>query len=178
MCMKNVNTDVVLFNGVLPNEVEGKNINLLGVSKGIPTVHAKKVEEGLLSIPKLDILLSISATERTDANKDPVHVGSETSANTFFMDERYKIRLRVTETHSGKFVDLDTINIDPSQQMITLCRRIYNQRSVYQYRNVLVVTPPEGKDLCALKVLIQCETAPDQWIVQSMHPMRLIVKNS
>lgn len=175
MCMKNVNTDVVLFDGVLPNKVEGKNIDLLGICKDIPAVYAKKVEDGLLNILKLDIFLSISAIEIIDADNNPVHEDGETFADTFFMNERYKIRLRVTETHSGKFVDLDTINIDPSQKLITLCRRIYNQKSVYQYRNVLVATPPKGKDLCVLKVLIQCEDAPDKWIVQSIHPIRLIV---
>lgn len=177
MCMKNVNTDVVLFDDVLPNEAEGKNIDLLGISKDIPAVVAKKVEDGLLSIPKLDIVFSIGATEKIDVNKTPVHENGETSADTFFMDERYKIRLRVTETHSGKFFDLDTININPSQKVITLCRRIFNQKSVYQYRNVLVATPPEGKDLCVLKVLIQCEKNPNRWIVQSMHPIRLIVRD-
>jgi len=174
--MKNVNTDVVLFDNVLPNEAEGKNIDLLGISKEIPAVRANKDKEGLLIIPKLDIVLSISATENIDAEKNPVHEEGETPADTFFMNERYKIRLRVTETHSGQFIDLDTINIDPAQKLITLCRRIYNQKGVYQYRNVPVATPPEGKDLCVLKVLIQHEKAPDRWIVQSMHPIRLVVK--
>lgn len=175
MCMKNVNTDVVLFDCVLKSEYEGRNIDLLGINKDVPAVHARKINEGTLSISSLDILLTVSGTEKIDKNKQPVHEDGEGPNNTFFMDKRYSLRLRVTETHSGKFVDLDTISIDPSQKFITLCRRIFNQKSVYQYRNVLVATPPLGKDLCVLKVLIQCEDSPEKWIVQSMHPIRLIV---
>lgn len=175
MCMKNVNTDVVLFNSVLPNELDTKNFDLLGICKNTPAVRAEKIREGLLRIPKLDIVFSISATEKIGDDKKPIHESSETPKNTFFMDERYKIRLRVTETHSGKFFDLDTINIVPIDKTITLCRKIYNQKGIYQYRNVLVATPPDGKDLCVLKVLIQNENEPDRWIVQSMHPIQLVV---
>ncbi len=176
MCMKNVNTDVVLFDRILPNEIKTKDLDLLGVSKDIPTVGAIKVSEELLNIPKLDIVFSISATERIDEQRNPVHEKNETPTNTFFMDERYLICLRVTETHSGKFFDLDTIPIEPSQKVITLCRRIFSQKGVYQFRNVLVAMPPEGKDLCVLKVLIQHEGEPDRWIVQSMHPIRLVIE--
>lgn len=176
MCMKNINTDIVLFDDAFPNKDNEKNIDLLGATRGIPLVHAKKAEEGILRIPKLDILFSISATEEIGDDSKPNHGIGENSENTFYMDEQYSVRLRVTETDSGQFVDLDTFNIDPSQDMISLCRRIYNQKGIYQYRNVPVAIPPEGQDLCALKVLIKKKDAQGKWIVQSMHPIQLIVE--
>lgn len=173
MCMKNINTDVILFNKILSNEADINNINLLGISKDIPIVHATKVNEKLLRIPDLDIFLSISAAEKINTDsKKPIHEDNETPADTFFMDEKYRLRLRVTETHSGKFFDLDTITIVPNY--VTLCRRIYSQKSLLHYSNVLVSMPPEGKDLCVLKVLIQHESQ-ETWIIQSMHPIRLII---
>lgn len=176
MCMKNINTDIVLFDDALPNKDNERNIDLLGAAKGVPAVHAKKVEEGLLRIPRLDILFSISATEEIDEDSRPDHGKGENAENTFYMDEQYSVRLRVTETDSGQFVDLDTFNINPSQDMIFLSCRIYNQKGIYQYKNVPVAIPPNGSDLCALKVLIKNQNAPGKWIVQSMHPIRLIVE--
>ena len=173
--MKNVNTDIILFDDIFPNKSDGK-IDLMGITKGIPAVHTEKVEEGLLRIPKLNILFSISATEETDENKKPLHDDDETPANTFYMDQQYQILLRVTETSSGRFADLGTLDINPSQNRISLCRRIYHQKGLYQFQDVPVAAPPDGKDLCALKVLIQRKDACGKWIVQSMHPIRLIVE--
>lgn len=181
MCIKNVNTDVVFF-------VDAPTLNeneqaFFRICKDEPVVNAKKVnEEGncsVLKIPQINFLLSINATEKTKDGK-AIHSDKETKYNTLFFDYKYEIRLRITETASGRFVDLDTFVMKPQEEHIHLCRNIFSYRKTCQYNNILVATPPKGKNKCVLKVLIRCapECGKDEgaWIVQSIHPIQLNIE--
>lgn len=176
MCMKNVNTDAILFENISGDVERNGIIDLLGVNKAIPSVYAEKIDDTLLRIPALRVFFSLCAIEKKHTINDSSQSPDED--NVFHMDREYRVRLRITETSSGDFFDLDTIDVDPRNKSIGLCNNIFTMRGAYQYTNVLVRKPGTGKDLCVLKVLIQRSNDKDNWIVQSMHPIRLVVNDN
>lgn len=179
MCMKNVNTDVTFF--TTANISNNPNIiNLIEAKKDVPTLLAKKIDNHTLVIPELNFLLSINANERSGNNP---HETIDTPENTLFFNETYRIRLRITETSSGNFLDLSTQIIEPSKENINLCRKLFFKKITCNYQNICVTAPPENKDLCVLKVLIQHVSKDpnlqsSEWIVQSIHPMRLEITDT
>lgn len=171
MCMKNVSTDVILFSSVdAPLESQSNIFSVHGVDRGVPTVPVVYRSGDILGIETLSFLLCINAVERRD---EPVHDEGDAPENTFFFTHKYEVCLRLTEPTSGKFVDLDTYEIEPEVDQIILCRKIYDKKMLCQYHNISVAEPPKGKDLCVLKVLIRLCGSNSNWFVQSMHPIQI-----
>ena len=172
MCMKNLNTDVVFFQGVdVPLESQDGIINIRDVYKEYPTISASHLDKETLEIKTLSFMLSVNAIERT---QQPVHDPEDTPDNTVFFSEKYELCFRLTEPKSGKFVDLDTYSFTPEEDKITLCRKIFSKKISCHYRKIRVALPPEGKSFCVLKVLIRRYHTSPNWIVQSIHPIRLV----
>lgn len=177
MCMKNINTDIIFFDEAELSSDE-KQMNLFSVIKETPTYKVKKSDNGtVLTIPQMNFLLSVNATEKIE-NGEIYHEEDETPDNTFFFDSEYKICLRVTETQSRKFVDLETFDLNQKEICKRIERRIYNKKYACQYSNVSVAIPANNEsNTCVLKVLIkrvagEGETE-NKWFVQSVHPIVL-----
>lgn len=170
MCMKNVSTDILFFEEVNNSKVNNELFNLYGVTKEMPEVEVEETEDNMLIIPRISLMLSINATEKD----------SPTEHNSIDFSKTYQICIRVTETSSGQCVDIIQHTFCPNEDAITLCRKMYNKRLMYRVTDVLVAKPPQGKDLCVFKVLIQevkdGNTSEDRWIAQSMHPVKMIEK--
>lgn len=177
MCMRNINTNVLFFSGGLtPSDSERGTVDMYAVYKEIPSVHAKLIRDGVLGIDSLSFMISINAIEPTSG---PHLDEGENPKNTVFFDHKYELCFRLSETTSGKFVDLDTFAFVPQEAQVSLCRKIYSKKFLCQYQNVSVAVPPEGKDLCVLKILIRpADDAQANWVVQSIHPVRLVTENS
>lgn len=180
MCMKNINTDVVFFD-TIEYFSDSEKLNLCSAYLKYPTILAQSTEnEGELVIPKLSVLLSINATERIVDGKVK-HFSDETNDNTFFFDDEYELRLRVTETQSGRFVDLGDVFISPKEKgsYVQLDRNIYNKKIVCCFSNVRVSKPGKCLDSCVLKILVRRKVEseePNKWYVQSSHPMILEIE--
>ena len=115
-------------------------------------------------------MLSINATEKNSSNDE----------NTINFNKTYRICIRVTETSSGQCIDTVQFDIHPCEDELSLCRKIYNKKAMYRLENIIVAQPPQDKNLCVFKVLIQevidGNISEDRWIAQSMHPVKMIEK--
>lgn len=161
MCMKNINTDITFFSDV---------DTLLEVQKEPPLIPATYLDENILEIPTISFLLSINAIERIH---EPVHDPGDTMENAIFFNQKYELCFRLTEPTSGKFIDLDTYEFTPAENQISLCRKIFSRKISCQYHNVKVAVPQKQEHYCVLKILVRLYSSNLNWIVQSMHPIRL-----
>lgn len=168
MCMKNINTNILFFEEINSSKSNSELINLYGLTKDMPEVNVKDNDENTLIIPRISLMLSLSATDK----------GSEKDKNTIDFNKTYRICIRITETTSGQCVDTVQFDIHPCEEEISLCRKIYSKRTMYRLENVIVAKPPKDKNLCVFKVLIQevvnGNISEENWIAQSMHPVRMI----
>ena len=177
MCMKNINTDIIFFDEAELTSDENQ-MNLFSVIKETPIYKVKKNNQGdVLTIPQMNFLLSVNATEKI-INGNVYHEEGETPNNTFFFDSKYKVCLRVTETKSSKFVDLETFYLNQQDVCKRIERKIYNKKYACQYSNVSVAMPPNNEtNTCVLKVLVKKVAeegeSENKWFVQSIHPIVL-----
>lgn len=158
--MKNINTDVTFFLGM----------DTLLVQKEPPLIPATYLNEDTLEIQTISFLLSINAVERTQL---PIHDQGDTMENTVFFDQKYELCFRLTEPRSGKYIDLDTYEFIPAENQISLCRKIFSRKIFCQYHNIKVAVPPRHEYYCVLKILVRLHNSNSNWIIQSMHPIRL-----
>lgn len=176
MCMKNLNTDVIFFSGAdTPKESPGSVVNIYGMSKETPSVPVTSLGESLWGIQTLSFMLLVNASER---RKDPTHDKGDTPENTVFFNREYEVCLRLTEPISGQFVDLDSYRFMPQKEQVVLCRKIYSKKINCQYRQISVAKPNGDDPLCVLKVLVRLAGANSSWIVQSVHPIRMVLTES
>lgn len=170
MCMKNINTDLFFFEEAGGSRVKEDLMNLYGAAKEVAEVDVTENDENTLIIPRISFMLSINATDKGEDN-------NEQSVINF--NKTYRICVRVTETTSGKCVDIVQVDIRPSESEISLCRKIFSRRYMCRVENIVVTRPPVDKDLCVFKVLIQEVSdgtiSDEKWIAQSMHPVRMIL---
>lgn len=178
MCMKNINTNITFFENVQNKADDDDFLNISSVPKKFPKIKAVDLNSNSLEIEELSFLYSVNAIEKTDDNGNPIHDNGEEASNTIFFAEQYEVCFRITETSSGRFIDLENFTFRADEKHIKLCRKIYNDMMVCKYQHVGVERPPEGKNMCVLKVLIRhipagVESDSIKWIVQSIHPIIL-----
>lgn len=175
MCMKNINTDILVFEDANFSKPNSEKINIYETTRDIPSIEVEEISEDMLLIPRISLMLSINATQKDSTSKDSIP-----KDNTIDFDKTYRICIRITETSSGQCVDTVQFNIHPSEEHLSLCRKMYNKKALYRFENLSIAKPPQGKDLCVIKVLIQevdnGNISDDNWIAQSMHPVRMIIK--
>lgn len=178
MCMNNINTNVVFFNGI---NNSSEQLDLLNVCKGIPKVKARRSlnDNNVLIIDNLSFVLSINANEKLDLKDEK----NSNPLNTFVFNEDYEIVCRLTETTSGDFMDLGHFDVSPtkeSEYLNKLCRNIYSRNFICSFDNARVKVPPTDKNLCVLKINIRHKAKGTEkentWIIQSLHPIELVFK--
>ena len=181
--MKNLNTDIVFFTSADTPLLCDNAINFIDVALKYPLIPAiqQESESGILIIPQLTFMLSINALERLSSNDSNL---AQTSGeekvnleNKIFFDLEYELCLRLSETKSGKFVDLGKDIFTPKERSINFCRKVFSSKTLYQFYNINVVRPPLDKFYCVLKVLIRRAGSDSKWTVQSIHPIELRLDN-
>lgn len=187
MCMKNLNSNIIIFSDVSPDFDNDDLFNILGANKKVPFVPVKKSdEEGILIIPNLRFLVSINALEsldddKKDGEKKPVHKDTENPDTTLFFNKKYEFCIRLTELSTGGFVDLDLRPLD-LEHYDELCRKVYSKMLLFDFKNINVAKPnkdnrPKKKTYkyeYVLKFLIRRQDSEEKlWNVQSVHPFKL-----
>ncbi len=163
MCMKNVNLNAVSCNIVIDNEYS--QVSLANIGKKI-TIAVTEIKR---EIAQLSLAVFISAVQ----SKDPNIVASIDPDTTFAFKEKYQIRIRLTETISERFKDLETFVIDPSSSVDSshLCKDTYNHTRLGLYHDI-VLPPVSEKERFVVKLLIRrYDESREQdvdWIVQSI----------
>lgn len=166
MCMKNINMNAVFCDIV--SDPDNLSLSLGDIGKHFYIVN----EDTQREISQLSMAIFISATQSKDADIiqkiDPDQV--------FDFREKYEIKIRLTETISGSFKDLDKFIITPSSSSDSegLCKNTFNCTRLCLYQNVLLPSSQE-REKFVIKLLIrrfiESRTQDDNWIVQSIHPI-------
>lgn len=177
MCMKNISTDIVFFGDLSAARTDNDDFfNLYNVAKEIPCVDVRPNDEKTWLIPRISLMLSVNAIKNINRSGDEGKDKCTDSGIDF--NKKYVLRIRVTETTSGQCVDIGQLVFSPTDGQITLCKHIYAKRFLCKFDDIVVTIPPEGKDLCVFKVILQefKEGEPldeDKWVVQSIHPVKM-----
>lgn len=167
MCMNNINTNVVFYK--TGYEYKDQQIVDLKGATNKPKVIVEPIrgEENYYSIKELDFALLVNAIQNKN---NPV----KNPAEEIDLKQQYEIIVRMTETSSGEFVDLERRDLIFSTNTIELCRYIFTDIMFFSFGNIKVHKPPMGKNLCVLKILIKLKDDKEKsWFVQSMHPIEM-----
>ncbi len=143
--MKNVNLNAVSCNIVIDNE--RSQVSLADIDKKI-TVTTTETKR---KIAQLSLAVFISAVQ----SKDPNIVTLIDPNTTFAFNEKYQIKIRLTETISGMFNDLETFILDPtsSADSSSLCQDTYNHIRLGLYHDI-VLPPASEQERFVIKLLI------------------------
>ena len=112
MCMKNVNTNIVFADiAASSNQTE---LSLQNIGKKFFIVEDER------KITSLSFALFVSATEDKDApTSDVEHEETNLDEKSVFkFYKEYELRIRLTETISGDFMDLTKIKFKPSDAVV------------------------------------------------------------
>ena len=168
MCMKNVNLNLV-FCDMIPNQ-DGSDIalaNFVGKQFKIQEENGRRV------LPQVSLTLFVSATQ----TKDPDEAARINPDITFSFENDYDIKVRLTETISGSFMDLDSFLLEPAKHSISanLCRKTLNHTRLCVFQNI--VLPEEKDNECfVIKALIRRHTQEcnnESWAVQAIVPLKI-----
>lgn len=172
MCMQNVNMNPV-FCDVIPT-ADVTNLSLGNVNNK----RFRVIEEnGTRKIAQISLALFVSATQ-TKNSEDIERINPNT---TFSMNSLYDVNIRLTETVSGKFMDLEEYLFDPSKYAVSecLCRTTLNHTKLFVFQDI-ELPQRQAKECFAIKVLIRChnnsEIADKRWTVQAILPLKEFVE--
>lgn len=162
MCMKNLNMNAV-FCDVIAKQ-DGSAISLGDI---VTKKFHISAEDSTRKISQLSLAVFITATQAKEPKKvDPDLV--------FSFEEKYEIRVRLTETYSGEFRDLTSFVVEPSASSDSegLCRRVFQHTRLCLFSNVALPEKREKERFVIKLIIRRCGTSNDQWIVQSIFPIK------
>lgn len=162
MCMKNLNINTV-FADVIANQ-DGSSVSLGDiVSKKFHII----VEDEKRKISQLSLAVFVTATQaKTPKEIDPNVV--------FSFDEKYEVRVRLTETYSGEFTDLTSFMLDPSSSYEAegLCRNVFQYTRLCIFSNI-ELPEQRDKERFVIKIVIRRSGAVENdWAVQAINPLK------
>lgn len=168
MCMRNVNL-IPVFCDIIPNQ-DGSSLSL---GNFVGKQYRIDNEEEVRKISQISLALFISATQ----TKDPNEAARIDPDVTFSFAHTYDVKIRLTETFSGAFADLEEFLFEPDKYAVTgaLCRKTLNYTRLCVFANVKLPEPKEHERF-VIKVLIRRhdDGAPDKsWAVQAILPLNL-----
>lgn len=168
MCMKNVNLNPV-FCDMIPNQ-DGSDIalaNFVGKQFKIQEENSRRF------LPQVSLALFVSATQ-TENPEDAARINPDI---TFSFEHNYDIKIRLTETISGSFMDLDEFLLEPAKHSISanLCRKTLNHTRLCVFTDIVL---PEAKEneCFVIKALIRRhaqESNNESWAVQAIVPLKV-----
>ena len=165
MCMKNVNINTV-FADIVTNP-ENSQISLLNIGRQCCIVK----EDGIRKIPQLSIAVFVGATQ----SKENDVIESINPDKVFSFQEKYELKVRLTETISGAFKDLGEFEIDPESGDVYegICRHTFNYTHLGIYQDISLPSENE-KERFVIKINIRRKMdnrKNEDWIVQSVVPI-------
>lgn len=170
MCMKNVNLTIVTAD-VLGNKNK-KSISLGDIDKSCNY----EIENKQRVIKSLSLAMFMQAIQ----SKDIENVESINPDEKLLFSERYAIKIRLTESKSGKAIDLDEFTLCPNDTVFKECVCCdtfkYTRLCIYDD----IVLPPEtDNEFFVVKILIKhltensVEDSQKAWTVQTVYPITL-----
>lgn len=168
MCMRNINTNVV-FADIVPNENGNGIFSLQNVGKKFTVVE----QDGKKKITTLSMALLISASEE----KNNEHESDET---TFTFDKNYEVRVRLTETYSGSFIDLATIIVEPSKTVVErgICKKSFNHTQLCYFKDISLPPDEKNQNKYVVKIVLRATDSlangDGKFFVQSIHPVDFV----
>lgn len=172
MCMKNINI-IPTFCDVMARS-EDATISLGNIGKHF---RIEITNDGRV-IPQLSMSIFFSALQ----TKNELSLQELNPEESFDFRKNYDIKIRLTETISGVFKDLDTFQISAAENADTkhLCMSTFNYTELRVYNNIsLPDSIPDNNtpEKFVIKILIKLHkedstnTANDKWIVQAIVPI-------
>lgn len=170
MCMKNLNATIISAD-ILGNE-NTKKISLGNIDKA----YYYRTENGVRKIKDLFsfvlLMQGIQGKKKDDKN-------SNTDPNKFYFSKKYAIKIRLTESNSGKAIDLDEFEIYPKETAIdkAKCCNIFNCTRLCVYKDI-VLPHKDDEEFFVIKVLIKNlnnnSKKEEDWKVQTVYPVSFI----
>lgn len=160
--MKNLNMNAV-FGDVIASQ-DGSSISLGDI---VTKKFFISKEDGNRKISQLSLSVFITATQA----KSPKDIDPDV---VFSFNEKYEVRVRLTETYSGEFKDLTAFIIDPSTSFDAegLCRLVFQHVRLCVFSNVSLPETRERERFVIKLVIRRCGSENDEWIVQSISPIK------
>ena len=134
MCMKNINTNIV-FCDIISNE-NNRNISLGNVVNKKFHISSNNIER---KITQLSMAIFVSATQ----TKNSQALSKMDSSSVFLFDQKYDVKIRLTETISGDFTDLGEFVLEPgaTYESDGLCRSVFSYSHFCLFSDI--VLPPK-----------------------------------
>ncbi len=167
MCMKNVNLNGV-FCDIIPSKV--KNAISLGNIEQKAIFSTNSVDG---KISQMSMTIFVSATE----TKDPLKLVVDPN-NVFSFQQRYEVRVRLTEVSTGDFKDVGGFILDPIKngEEKGYCRKVFNQIQLCIFENIDLPKYKEGEHF-VVKLLIRAYDEENSekfvWNVQAIYPIQI-----
>ena len=161
MCMKNLNMNVVFCDVVAKQD--GSSISLGDV---VTKKFFISTENSIRKISQLSLAAFITATQA----KEPQSVNPDV---VFSFDEKYEVRVRLTETYSGEFKDLASFTIEPSTSFDSegLCRNVFTHTHLCLFSSVVLPEKREKERFVIKLVIRRCGAENPNWAVQTIAPL-------
>ena len=163
MCMKNLNMNAV-FCDVIAKQ-DGSSISLGDI---VSKKYYISTEDSTRKISQFSLAVFITATQAKEHKEvDPDQV--------FSFDQKYEVRVRLTETYSGEFKDLTSFIIDPSVSCDSegLCRNVSQYTRICMFSNNVELPEKREKERFVIKLVIRRRDSNcENWTVQSIFPIR------
>lgn len=168
MCMKNVNTNIV-FADIAANSNQTE-LSLQNIGKKFYIIEEER------KITSLSFALFISASEEKDAPTSDSECEAKglEDKSIFKFYKEYELRIRLTETISGDFMDLTELRFKPKDTAVErgICKKTFNYSKFFRFDNIKLPERKE-KENFVIKVILResIEENKNQWSVQSIHPI-------
>lgn len=169
MCMKNLNIVLVLGQSDLAATISEEISSLHSINSSLPY---SKID-GDTVLPSLSFLFCLNAI----GPKDNVYEQDETEENTLFFTEKYEIQLRLTETRTGKYLDLTNFIFDPSEYSKSqgLCKQTAQLFKMFEFSRICLPADPTDHNYVVKALVRQAVSEgvePASWIIQSICPLQ------
>lgn len=164
MCMRNVNLNAVFCDII--SSPDTSSISLGNIRKKF---HISS-EDNKRLISQISLAIFISATQ----TKDKEALEKVNPDLTFVFQEKYEIKIRLTETISGIFKDLNVFSVEPSNfaDSIGLCRDTFNHIQLC-LKNDVVLPEKSERERFVIKLLIrryqEQRNQDDGWMDRSIY---------
>lgn len=176
MCMKNVNLTITTAD-ILGNK-DTKAISLGNIDR---PYYYKMVNGERIIIGSISLVMFMQAVQAKEEEK----VAQINPDEKLLFSEKYSIKIRLTESKSGKAIDLDEFVLCPENTVFKECVCC----DTFKYTRLCIyddVTLPKKKEneFFVIKILIKHLTddpivdAQKSWTVQTVYPISFIEKDS
>ncbi len=181
MCMKNVNLTAMTAD-ILVNESNG-DISLANIDHPV-LVTIKNNKRTLSSFTFAVFMQAIEGKNKSDftvgenINQDQFNI---LASEKLIFSERYAIKIRLTESKSGKVMDLDEFELCPNDSVFRqcICCDTFKYTRLCAYNDIVLPDKVKDDEFFVVKILIkhlptvETENSAKDWTVQAVYPIVL-----